>query len=235
MLRGRPCRREKRYYSSIFVGECQAAKRHAARRKGGGRAAKGQAERQAPCAARKGGGVRPTGRRRARTMEEGWVRAAKGQAERQAPCAARKGGGVRKTGRRSRAPEKAAPTALLRPQTATCAHQQLSTSANDVPVLEKAAPTAPRARRQRLMPASGDLRPPTATTHQKKPRRQRPHAHQQLSTSANDVPAPGKPRRQRPAFTIGTLRRESRTNGDPTIANPAPLPESRADSAQRSQ
>ena len=82
-LRGRLCRRAKRYYSSIFAGECQAAERHAARRKGG----------------------------EARTTTGGWGRAVKGQAERQAPCAARKGGGVRKTGRRSRAPEKAAQTA----------------------------------------------------------------------------------------------------------------------------
>ena len=144
-----------------------------------GEAARGAAEGRGACGQRAGG--------EARTTTGGWGRAAKGQAERQAPCAARKGGGVRKTGRRSRAPEKAAQTATsvrkqrLMPQTATCAHQQLSTSANDVPVLEKAAPTAPRARRQRLMPASGDLRPPTATTHQKKPRRQRP-------TPASSVP-----------------------------------------------
>ena len=176
-----------------------------------GGAARGAAEGRGACGQRAGG--------EARTTTGGWGRAAKGQAERQAPCAARKGGGVRKTGRRSRAPEKAAPTALLRPQTATCAHQQLSTSANDVPVLEKAAPTAPRARRQRLMPASGDLR------HQRRPRTKkaaptaptRPptalHVCQRCSRSRkaaptapsvhNRHPAPGKPYKQRPAPTNG--------------------------------
>ena len=211
-LRRRPCRREKRYYSSIFAGECQAAERHAARRKGGGRAANGRAGKHAP---RRGDGdVPPKGR------PSGKHRAPRGRA---GACARRGGAPARLKKLRKRrpasassascrkqrpaptngdpAPEKAAQTALLRPQTATCAHQQLSTSANDVPVLEKAAPTAPRARRQRLMPASGDLRPPTATTHQKKPRRQRPT----------------------PASSIPRL---------PTMF---PCLESRTDSAQRSQ
>ena len=200
-LRRRPCRREKRYYSSIFAGECQAAKRHAARRKGGGRAANGRAGKHAP---RRGDGdVQPKGR------PSGKHRAPRGRA---GACARRGGAPARLKKLRKRrpasassascrkqrpaptnsaprpptalhvrqrcsrsqkaaptapsvhnrhpapgkpykqrpaptngdpAPEKAAQTALLRPQTATCAHQPR-------PAPEKAAPTPPRACRRRI-------------------------------------------------------------------------------------
>ena len=315
-LRRRPCRREKRYYSSIFAGECQAAKRHAARRKGGGRAANGRAGKHAP---RRGDGdVQPKGR------PSGKHRAPRGRA---GACARRGGAPARLKKLRKRRPASAssascrkqrpAPTnSAPRPPTALHVRQRCSRSRKAAPIApsvhnrhpapgkpykQRPAPTNPAphpkkprqrrfcVRKQRPAPTNSSPHPPMMFPCSKKPRRQHPapadsascpqaatcahqrrprtkksradsaprpqaashvcqrcsrawkaaptapHARKQHPTSANDVPVPGKPHRQRPAFTIGTLRRESRTNGDPTIANPAPLPESRADSAQRSQ
>ena len=131
------------------------------------------------------------------------------------------------------APTNSAP----RPPTALHVHQRCSRSRKAAPIAPSVhnrhpAPGKPykrrphdrqprpapgKPRRQHPAPAGSAPRPqaapprPPTAPHARK---QRPHAHQQLSTSANDVPAPGKPRRQRPAFTIGTPRRESRTNSD---------------------